>query len=167
MNEFPEICRIAREDEPAILALNNEHARELSWLDAERLSFLLGQAFHARRIGRLEAFLMTFDQTADYDSPNYLWFRERYPRFVYVDRVVVAKSARGKGHARRLYADLFAGAARSGHEVVTCEVNSEPPNPASDAFHAALGFREVGEAAIHGGTKSVRYFACPITSAGV
>ncbi|TIP69850.1 MAG: GNAT family N-acetyltransferase, partial [Mesorhizobium sp.] len=72
--------------------------------------------------------------------PNFLWFRERYPRFVYVDRVVVAGEARGRGHARRLYEDLFDHALRAGQTIVTCEVNAEPPNPASDAFHAALGF---------------------------
>ncbi|TIL82845.1 MAG: GNAT family N-acetyltransferase [Mesorhizobium sp.] len=152
------IDRVSPEDELAILALNNEHAAELSWLEAERLSFLLGEAFYARRIGALEAFIMTFDQDADYDSPNFLWFRERYPRFVYVDRVVVAAAARGRGHARRLYEDLFEHVARSGQAIVTCEVNADPPNPASDAFHAALGFAEVGDAVIHGGKKAVRYY---------
>lgn len=151
-------------DEPAILALNNEHAAELSWLEPERLSFLLGEAFHARRIGALEAFLMAFDQDASYDSPNYLWFRERYPRFVYVDRIVVANAARGRGHARRLYLDLFDRAAANGHTIVTCEVNADPPNPASDAFHAALGFAEIGSASIHGGAKTVRYFVREIRS---
>lgn len=154
----PIISRVSAEDEPAILALNNEHAAELSWLEPERLSFLLGQAFYARRIGALEAFIMTFDQDANYDSPNFLWFRERYQRFVYVDRVVVAGAARGRGHARRLYEDLFDHVSRAGHIIVTCEVNAEPPNPASDAFHAALGFVEVGDAVIHGGKKAVRYY---------
>lgn len=144
---------------PAVLALNNAHAAELSWLEPERLAELLGQAFYARRIGALEAFIMTFDQDGRYDSPNFLWFRERYPRFVYVDRVVVAAEARGRGHARRLYEDLFARARNLGHTTVTCEVNADPPNPASDAFHAALGFGEVGAAAIHGGKKTVRYYA--------
>ena len=139
---------VPAELQAAVLALNNEHAEELSWLEPEQLSALLGEAFYARRIGALEAFIMTFDQSARYDSPNFLWFRGRYPRFVYVDRVVVAAEARGRGHARRLYEDLFAHAARAGHSIVTCEVNAEPPNPASDAFHAALGFAEVGSAAI-------------------
>ena len=152
------IDRIAQGDEADILALNNEHAAELSWLEAERLSFLLGEAFYARRIGDLEAFIMTFDQDANYDSPNFLWFCERYERFVYVDRVVVAAHARGRGHARRLYQDLFEHAGRAGHTLVTCEVNADPPNPASDAFHAALGFTEVGDAVIHGGKKAVRYY---------
>ncbi|RWC48172.1 MAG: GNAT family N-acetyltransferase [Mesorhizobium sp.] len=153
------ISRVATEDEAAILALNNEHAAELSWLEPQRLSFLLGEAFYTRRIGDLEAFIMTFDQDARYDSPNFLWFRKRYKRFVYVDRVVVAAQARGRGHARRLYQDLFGHVERAGHMLVTCEVNTDPPNPASDAFHAALGFAEAGDAVIHGGKKAVRYYA--------
>ncbi|RVD47852.1 GNAT family N-acetyltransferase, partial [Mesorhizobium sp. M7A.F.Ca.ET.027.03.2.1] len=116
------IARVSAADEAAILALNNEHAAELSWLEAERLSFLLGEAFYTRRIGDLEAFIMTFDQDARYDSPNFLWFRERYERFVYVDRVVVAAHARGRGHARRLYQDLFGHVERAGYNLVTCEV---------------------------------------------
>jgi predicted GNAT superfamily acetyltransferase len=149
---------VSARDEPAILALNNEHAAELSWLEPERLSFLLGEAFYARRIGVLEAFIMAFDQQARYDSPNFLWIQERYRRFVYVDRVVVAAHARGRGHGRRFYEDLFGHALRAGQAIVTCEVNIDPPNPASDAFHAALGFAEVGNAMIHGATKSVRYY---------
>ncbi|AMY00843.1 GNAT family N-acetyltransferase [Mesorhizobium ciceri] len=158
------IARVSAQDEAAILALNNEHAAELSWLEAERLSFLLGEAFYTRRIGDLEAFIMTFDKDARYDSPNFLWFRERYERFVYVDRVVVAAHARGRGHARRLYQDLFGHVERAGHTLVTCEVNTAPPNPASDAFHAALGFVEAGGAVIHGGKKAVRYYARQISA---
>jgi predicted GNAT superfamily acetyltransferase len=36
---------------PAILDLNNAHAAELSWLDAERLGSLVRQSFYARKIG--------------------------------------------------------------------------------------------------------------------
>ena len=146
-----------------LLVLNNEHARELSWLEPARLQHLVGQAFLARRIGTVDAFLLAFDQGAEYDSPNFLWFRARHPRFVYVDRIVVASSARGRGHARRLYDDLFKQAIAAGHDRVVCEVNRQPPNPASDAFHAALGFVEVGTATIHGGDRTVRYlsFALP------
>src|ERR1041384_4776818 len=98
------------------LVLNNEHAEALSWLDTARVAELVGRAFLARRIGDLDAFLLAFDQDADYDSPNFLWFRQRYPRFVYVDRIVVAASARGRGCARRLYRDLFEHAVRAGHD---------------------------------------------------
>ena len=153
---------ISHADEPAVLALNTTHAAELSLLDTAGLRRLLGAAYVARRIGSLEAFIIAFDQDADYGSPNFLWFRHRYPRFAYVDRIAVAAAARGRGHARRLYEHLFEVARRDGHSVVTCEVNSDPPNPASDAFHAALGFRIVGEAAIYGGERTVRYYERPL-----
>jgi predicted GNAT superfamily acetyltransferase len=142
-----------------LLALNNAHATELSWLEADRLGAMVGGAFLARRIGEADAFLLAFDQDADYDSPNFHWFRERYPRFVYVDRVVVAEAARGRGYARRLYEDLFLEAAGAGHAQVVCEINSEPPNPGSDAFHAALGFAVVGTARLAHVAKTVRYYA--------
>jgi uncharacterized protein len=143
----------------ALLALNNDHAEALSPLSAERLRHLVAQAFAAWRIGHADALLIAFDQDADYDSPNFLWFRSRFARFVYVDRIVVAAPARGRGHARRLYADLFAAAEHAGHERIVCEVNAIPPNPESDAFHAALGFSAVGTGSLHGGRKAVRYLA--------
>jgi predicted GNAT superfamily acetyltransferase len=59
--------------------------------------------------------------------------------------------------ARSLYHELFAAAAQAGHPIVGCEVNVEPPNPISDAFHEALGFTEVGRASLLGGEKVVRY----------
>ena len=132
------------------LALNNAHAVELSELDAPRFAGLIGDAFLACRIEDL-AFLLAFDQDAPYDSPNFLWFRERYRRFVYVDRIVVATQARGLGHARHLYGELFDRARACGHDQIVCEVNVWPPNPASDAFHAQLGFSEVGRGPLRDG----------------
>ena len=144
-------------DDAAALALNNAHATELSFLDSPRFARLVRAAFLARRIGHIEALLLAFDQDANYDSPNFLWFRERYSRFVYVDRIVVAPAQRGRSLARRLYDDLFEQARRRGHDQLVCEVNIEPPNPASDAFHARLGFVEVGRAVLPGRAKAVRY----------
>lgn len=157
---------IATDIQAAVLTLNNLHAIELSWLEDEQLTALLSQACYARRIGSLDAFLIALDERASYESPNYLWFHARYARFVYVDRVVVAAHARGRGFARLLYADLFDWASRGGHELVVCEVNIDPPNPASDALHAALGFAEIGRATIHDGSKTVRYLGRAIQQAG-
>jgi predicted GNAT superfamily acetyltransferase len=138
-------------------ALNNEYAQELSFADAPRFAHLVAQAFFARHIGT-SAFIIAFDETADYDSPNYLWFRARFARFVYVDRVVTAAAARGQGCAATLYNALFEAARAAGHERITCEVNADPPNPASDAFHAKMGFAPIGSATLPNG-KTVGYFA--------
>jgi predicted GNAT superfamily acetyltransferase len=142
-----------------LLALNNAHAGELSWLAPGDLARLVDQAWLALRIGDVDAFILVLDQSAAYDSPNFGWFRARYSHFVYVDRIVVAPAARGRGLARQLYEEVIRRASQAGHERIVCGVNIDPPNPESDAFHAALGFAEIGSASIHGGAKTVRYLA--------
>lgn len=151
-------------DAAALLALNNAHAVELSELTADGLARLFEAAFRVRVAEEGAALLVAFDQGANYDSPNFRWFRDRYPHFVYVDRVVVAAMARGRGLARALYDDLFAAARTAGHVRVVCEVNRDPPNPTSDTFHAALGFVEVGRARLADRGKAVRYLECALMS---
>jgi predicted GNAT superfamily acetyltransferase len=144
-----------------VLALNRGAEVETSPLDRPRLDAMLAASIFARAIadanGRVRALLLAFDQAAAYDGPNFLWFRDRLDRFVYVDRVVVAPKARGQGLARTLYAALFDHSTALGHDRIVCEVNLDPPNPGSDAFHAALGFAEVGRATARG--KTVRYLS--------
>ncbi|MEM7744088.1 MAG: GNAT family N-acetyltransferase [Pseudomonadota bacterium] len=140
-----------------VLDLNRAHETELSPLAPENLVALHAQAFAARVAEPQAAFLLAFDQSANYASPNYLWFRQRHAAFAYVDRIAVSALHRRKGLAGALYEDLFDIARSTGHTVVCCEVNSDPPNPGSDAFHAALGFEIVGEAYLDDRAKSVRY----------
>jgi predicted GNAT superfamily acetyltransferase len=151
------LTAITAADEAAILELNNAHEIELSRVDPARLRHLLAAAYHARMAPQGIAFLIAFAQDADYDGVHFSWFRDRFESFVYVDRVVVAHAARGRGIARAMYADLFQRAQSDGHSTICCEVNVDPPNPASDAFHASLGFREIGRASMANG-KAVRYF---------
>jgi uncharacterized protein len=147
----------------ALLALNNDHALELSWVDAARLHNLVATAFLAERAGFADALLIAFDQDADYDSPNFLWFRSRFPRFVYVDRIVTSPGARGRGLARLLYGRLMERAVAANHERIVCEVNADPPNPGSEALHRSLGFVPIGEARLSGG-KTVTYLALELRS---
>ena len=149
----------------AVLALNEAAEEETAPLDPARLAALLRTAAFAEALvdagGEVLAFLIGFDHAADYDSPNFLWFRDRMDRFAYVDRVVVAEAARGRGLARALYAAYADHARAHALERLVCEVNRVPPNPRSDAFHAALGFAEVGRGAPVQG-KLVRYLARPV-----
>jgi uncharacterized protein len=147
-------------DANTTLQLNNAHAKETSELDLARLTTLLDMACYARGIdqGKI-AFLIALDHTAPYENPNFAWFKRAYPSFVYIDRVIVAESARGQGVAKLVYEDLFAFAHSTGVHRIVCEVNSEPPNPASDAFHLAMGFEKVGQAVLYNGAKTVNYFA--------
>jgi uncharacterized protein len=144
-------------DLDALLALSNAQEREIGVFSRTAFAELVGLSFRTRMTQTRDAFLIALGEKAPEVAPNYRWFAARYDRFVYVDRVVVAESARRKGLARLLYEDLFEAAALAGYPRVCCEVNSDPPNPVSDAFHAALGFAEVGRAFLPDRDKTVRY----------
>ncbi len=153
-----EIGDLSSVDAAVLLPLNNAHAEETSALDEASLAALLDMAFYARGIDRgVTALLIALDQNARYDSPNFLWFKAYRESFVYIDRIIISSAARGQGLARSLYEDLFAAAKHAGHDRVVCEVNIDPPNRVSEAFHAAMGFSAVGEGTIHSATKTVRY----------
>ena len=145
-------------DFDAILALNEASVSLLSPLSQRRLAELHAKAsLHrvAARDGAVLGFLLAFREGADYDSPNYRWFAARYPRFLYVDRVVVADAARGHGVGTLLYRDMFEFAAASAVGLVTCEFDVDPPNAASERFHARFGFREAGRQWLGAGRKQV------------
>ncbi len=139
------------------LVLNNLHAVETSFLGPEAWERMLDEARFALCVEPAAAFLLAFDQDGRYDSPNFVWFKDRYERFVYIDRVIVSAAAQGRGLGKALYEYLFAEARAAGFDVVVCEVNIAPPNPGSVAFHEKLGFVAVGEQAFVNG-KVVRYF---------
>ncbi|MGV7197032.1 GNAT family N-acetyltransferase [Xanthomonas axonopodis] len=143
-------------DAPALLALNNAHATELSLLDADGLTALLRRAWHARVVAPADGLLIALDQDAAYANANFAWLAERFARFVYVDRIVIAAHARRRGLAMQLYGDLIRRARAAAHLRVVCEVNIEPPNPASLALHEQLGFVPIGETVLASG-KQVRY----------
>ena len=149
-------------DIPWVLALNEANETETAPLEGDALAAMMAQAFQAAAIGQ-EAFLLAFAPGASYASLNYRWFAARFAAFAYVDRVVVAEAARGKGFGRMLYEGLFAACAAHALPFVGCEVNIDPPNPVSDRFHAALGFAEIGRAELPNG-KIVRYLSRPIGS---
>ena len=144
-------------DHVAVLELNEGALPHVSILSPDALAHLHEEAFYFRvarsEVGAL-GFLLALTETAAYDSANFLWFRERYERFVYIDRIVIGEGHRGMGLGRRLYADL-AEAAGSHAGILSCEVNLRPPNPGSITFHRTLGFREVGQQDTEGSAKRV------------
>ena len=108
------------------------------------------------------AFLLAFREGSTCDSVNYRWFAERYPHFLYVDRVLVSDAAQGTGLGSLLYRTVFAHAQASSVPLVTCEFDIDPPNPASASFHARFGFREVGQQQVAFGKKTVSLQAAAV-----
>lgn len=150
------------DDLPGLLALNNAHAVELSEQSEAEFAELVSVAWRVRSVDDAAGMCIAFDQDTKRDTQNLSWFRERFDKFTYVDRVVVDPDARGKGLARLFYADVIAAARAEGHTLLCAEINLDPPNPASDAFHAAQGFEAIGQAELDGKGKTVRYFKLPL-----
>ncbi len=144
-------------DLAALLAMNNALAPHVGLVDAPRMADLVDWAevaVVAEMGGALAGGMVAIGPGTAYDSPNYRWFCDRYPDFLYVDRVFVAPAHHGRGVGRRLYGPVMARAAARGAPV-TCEVNERPPNPDSVAFHQCLGFAAVGNQDYEGGAKRV------------
>ncbi len=141
-------------DLPLVLELNNQHAQEVNELSHVELERLIQIAARARMTADGSGFVIAYDETTPPQGPNHAWFLARQSPFLYIDRVVVAAAARGRGLARALYEDLATSAAG---RPLCCEVNIDPPNPHGLSFHDRLGFTACGEAVDPRNGKRVRY----------
>ncbi len=131
----------------SVLAINNAAGATILPLDAEALHSLYEQASYFRMAeidGHIAGFLPAMREDSDYGSTNFRWFRERYPEFVYIDRIVVAKPYRGLGLGRVFYADATSYA-ETRVPLLACEVFLEPRDDVSLLFHGTYGFQEVGQ----------------------
>ncbi len=149
------VRELARADWPTVLALNGASVRELSPLDEARLDYILELAeigLVAERDGQVAAFAIAIAPGAPYDSANYRWFAERYERFLYLDRIAVDAAHRRRRLGALLY-DAMEQVARPFGRMV-CDINVQPRNDASLAFHVARGYRDVGRLD-HGDVKTV------------
>lgn len=159
--------RIMREsDIPAVAVLNNGAYPDVTKLTEEQLTELLSMCdvslVATSRDGHITAFLMSLGQGQPYESENYRWFETRGVRHQYIDRIVVSPSAKGTGVGRAFYESVFERARERGANEVTAEVNLEPPNPGSLAFHERLGFRQLAEQDTKGGSIRVALLARPV-----
>jgi predicted GNAT superfamily acetyltransferase len=152
------MIRSASTDDHAwILTLNARHETATGKLDAAELARLSEAAFATLAANVSDGFLIALDQGANDPGPNWRWFAERHARFVYIDRIVVDAPAQGRGIGRAFHAALAQAARKAGHDRLLCEVNLDPPNPGSFAFHQALGFVQVASRRLEARHKTVAY----------
>ncbi|MGH3367932.1 MAG: GNAT family N-acetyltransferase [Nocardioidaceae bacterium] len=141
-------------DAEAVLALNLSNEDVTSPLDHARLAEIRAVARRADVVevdGQVAAFVLVLPADAPYDSTNLAWFRRNlHGDFLYLDRVVVAQEHRRAGIGGMLYDAAEAAARQAGR--LALEVNVEPPNEASLAFHDSRGYVEAGRLAQESGT---------------
>jgi predicted GNAT superfamily acetyltransferase len=150
-----DLAEVLRLNQAALPAVSSLDAADLAQLRDETALALV----HADDVG-VQAFALLFEETANYESLNFQWFRARYAGFLYMDRIVVAPDVAGSGLGRTLYRHAAPRAVARG-VMICCEVNLEPPNPASMAFHQRLGFQVVGERGEPGSGKRVAMMVHP------
>ena len=158
MNNTPHIRPASHDELIAIHQINQANLPALGSISLEELEHLYRESAYfpvVIREGEILAYMISFAPGADYQSPNYQWFCQRYERFYYVDRIAVTPAGQRQGIASCLYQALSGVARKNKAPLICCEYNIEPPNPESAAFHADCGFEEVGQQQTDSGKKVV------------
>jgi len=145
---MPITIRDVREHElDSVVAVNNAAGPSILPMDLAKARFFWENAEYfrvAEQDGLVTGFLVALSQDAPHDSPNFQWFRERYPEFLYIDRIVIARPRRGGGRGRAFYADVQSFA-EVRWPLMACEVFLQSGNDPALLFHGSFGFREVGQ----------------------
>jgi len=150
-------------DEAAVLAINAECVPEVGEMDADKLAYFVENAgmiaVAENDADEVVGFMIGLDESlTDYPSNNYAWFKDKYPKFAYVDRIALTESARGQGHGRAFYGAFEAWGFGHGKLYMLAEVNTVPDNEPSHKFHQNLDFVEAGRGNPYGGDEEVAYY---------
>ena len=140
-----EIRSIEDADADAVIGINAASVWATSPMDEDGLGRAREQAAHvlvAEVDGQVAGFAIAYAPGSAYESINYAWHAGQFDDFLYLDRIVISSDFRRRGLANALYDAMEASAKEHGRMV--CEVNSDPPNVESLAFHTARGYREIG-----------------------
>ena len=149
------------DDAATVLDINETNVNHLAPMDEDEFRWFVEEATLAWGVevdAALVGFVLVLEPGLAYPSRNYAWFSERYDDFLYLDRVAIDERARRQGVGTVVYDEVERRAADRGVPLLL-EVNLEPRNDPSLAFHAGRGFEEVGTLEHDGGAKVVRLLA--------
>jgi predicted GNAT superfamily acetyltransferase len=148
MSANPRIRDFAPDDLDPVWRLNEAAVDAVSSVTRDQMLALVGMSRDVLVIDdgdEIIGFCNTFNPGANYNSINYRWFSERYAEFVYLDRIVIAESHRNRGLGALLYSEVERRMQVSdAPDLLTCEVNFDPPNEGSLRFHKRIGFLPLG-----------------------
>jgi predicted GNAT superfamily acetyltransferase len=159
------IRKASRDDLEHLLELNQSNLPHVGSITHSDMEHLHSQAIYFRVAefnSQTAGFLIAFAPEADYASLNFLWFKKRYPAFVYIDRIIIAAAARRKGIAYCLYRDLEHFAQKRKIPLMACEYNLRPKNDISRQFHQRYGFNQVGTQETENSKKTVSLQIKPV-----
>ena len=126
-----------------LLQINNAAVPDVGPLTAVKAEWLVGHLLMAGLAvldGQPAGLVVVLSDKCGYPSDYYRWFTVRYENFMYVDRIVVAHWARGRGVAQALYSEID----RLAHELnvaIVSDVYCEPPN--TPAIHIPFSLSQI------------------------
>jgi predicted GNAT superfamily acetyltransferase len=147
-------------DLQALLFLNNASVPAVNKLNIEELKSIIAMAekcWIEEIDDEVAAALIVLGPGKAYTSDNYTWLETQFTNYCYVDRIMVNVDYKRRGLGNKLYKEFEKYATHIGTSTLLCEVNIEPPNPQSIAFHMQFGWEPFFERE-HGPGKKVQYF---------
>ena len=127
-------------DIEAVWAINQENIPAVGEETVEVLADLLSMSLFSLVVEAekvVVGFCMILGPQTQYQSPNYLYFCERYADFIYLDRVAVTSAFQGLGLGAAMYREVER---LSQSTLFALEVNTKPRNEGSLRFHTREGF---------------------------
>ncbi len=93
---------------------------------------------------KLVAFCLLMNQSSEYSSPNFKYFKRKYNNFLYIDRIAIDTNYQRKGIGSLIY-ERFYELSIENNVPLCCEVNTFPLNKKSLDFHYKKGFKKIEE----------------------
>ena len=131
----------------AMWAINQDNIPEVGSIptieEFQKLTLWSSHIIVVEKNNEMAGFIILMREDQDYHSLNYKFLINKFDQFLYVDRVAIKDGYRRQGLGKKIYNEVF----RLAKEInidVCCEVNTEPRNDPSLAFHETFGFKEVG-----------------------
>ncbi len=152
------------DDAEAIVRLNERSVAVTSPMSHEQCRELLAMSDFSLIVeyaGEVAGFLLAMTEGKNYNNGNYQWFGQRLRNFIYIDRIVIDENIRGAGLGKSLYAKLFNCARDSQLKLIAAEIDIQPANPSSLAFHDRHGFVELATRVLDNG-KVVSMRVCSV-----
>jgi predicted GNAT superfamily acetyltransferase len=134
-------------DFESILKINQAAIPNVFELDADEFFLLLEICEYSKVVEincEIAGYIFALGKGLVYDGEEYNWFCDNLDSdFLYIDQIAIGEKWKGMGCGKSLYEDLGQYAVQNCKEALVCEVNYEPLNEESMAFHKKLGFNEL------------------------
>lgn len=143
----PVLSEASTDHTDAIIRLSRTGVNTTSPLNEDSLVALLNVCCWFRVLsvdGHIVGYACAMDRQAAYAGEAFHCFRARFRQnFLHIDQIVIAPEFHRQGFGRLLYDDIEHFARTEDVGLLTCEVDRNPPDLLSHAFHLRQGFVEL------------------------